>query len=193
MTAPTITDITSHPDYAAFCEERLSDPYPLYHRLREAEPVHWCEPMKLWLVTRYAEVFAGLRDARFSTSRMGMYTRPLSADVRERIAPLLNHLSKWILLTDEPDHGRLDDAAGPEIVHARGEHEQRFGRLALDAVDGDAPVSARRRGGEPLARQEHQRDQDKVAQRRSGASQRTRAPASSSSSREPNPHSAPMP
>src|SRR5580765_3013942 len=106
MSAST-TDITTDPDYTAFCEERLADPYPLYHRLREADPVHYSEKMQLWLVTRYADVFAGLRDPRFSSSRMSMYTRPLTPQIRSDVAPLLDHVSKWILLVDGEDHARL--------------------------------------------------------------------------------------
>jgi len=30
-------------DYSLFCRGMLSNPYPLLHRLREQEPVHWSE------------------------------------------------------------------------------------------------------------------------------------------------------
>jgi cytochrome P450 len=63
--------------------------------------------MKLWLITRYDDVFAGLRDPVFSSNRTGMYVQALPPPLRERAQPLLNHISKWIQLTDEPDHGRL--------------------------------------------------------------------------------------
>ena len=55
------------------------DPYPFFRRLREEDPVHWCEPMNLWLVTRYDDVLAGLRDPRLSSNRMSMYTQTLGA------------------------------------------------------------------------------------------------------------------
>ena len=32
------------------------DPYPLYERLREEEPVSWVPAVQLWLVTRYDDV-----------------------------------------------------------------------------------------------------------------------------------------
>ena len=99
--------LTADPDYQAFCEERLQDPYPFFKRLRENDPVHWCEPMNLWLVTRYNDVFAGLRDPRLSSSRMGMYSQTLDTRLRRQVQPLLDHLSKWIILLDPPDHTRL--------------------------------------------------------------------------------------
>src|SRR6184192_2955936 len=36
--------------------EVLADPYPLYHRLRTEDPVHWDPFLHAWVVTRYADV-----------------------------------------------------------------------------------------------------------------------------------------
>lgn len=99
--------ISADPDYQAFCEERLQNPYPLFDRLRAEDPVHWCEPMKLWLVTRYEDVYAGLREPLLSTNRAGMYEQALSPELKSRVQPLLDHVSKWMLLTDDPVHKRL--------------------------------------------------------------------------------------
>lgn len=103
MSAP----LTETADYRAFCEERLQDPYPLFARLRAEDPVHWCAPMKLWLVTRHDLCLAGLKDERFSSNRTDMYVQALPADLKARVQPLLDHVAKWIQLTDEPDHTRL--------------------------------------------------------------------------------------
>jgi hypothetical protein len=97
------------------------DPYPFFRRLREEDPVHWCEPMNLWLVTRYDDVLAGLRDPRLSSSRMSMYTQALDNNLRRRVQGLLSHLSHWLLVTDPPDsQWRIDQPAcrcGIEIRH----------------------------------------------------------------------------
>lgn len=37
-------------------EELERDPYPVYARLREEEPVSWAPAVGLWLVTRYEDV-----------------------------------------------------------------------------------------------------------------------------------------
>jgi len=37
-------------------EELERDPYPIYERLRDEEPVSWVPAVQLWLVTRYEEV-----------------------------------------------------------------------------------------------------------------------------------------
>jgi cytochrome P450 len=101
------TALTDDPDYSLFVEERLGNPYPLFDRLRTEDPVHWCEPMKLWLVTGYANCLTGLKDERFSSDRTDMYVQALPPDLKVRVQPLLDHVSKWIQLTDEPDHMRL--------------------------------------------------------------------------------------
>ena len=99
--------LTEEPDYRLFCEERLGYPYPLFDLLRAEDPVHWCAPMNLWLVTGYDDCFNGLRDDRFSSDRTDMYVQALPDEMRERVQPLLDHVSKWIQLTDDPVHTRL--------------------------------------------------------------------------------------
>ena len=42
--------------------EVLADPYPLFHRLRREDPVHWDEFLHCWVVTRYSDVVRVLRD-----------------------------------------------------------------------------------------------------------------------------------
>ena len=50
--------IDTHRDYKSFCHGDFADPYPLYHRLRENEPVHFSERLKTWMLTRYDDVLA---------------------------------------------------------------------------------------------------------------------------------------
>jgi pimeloyl-[acyl-carrier protein] synthase len=53
--------------YRLLDPEVLADPYPLYHRLRREDPVHWDPFLHAWVVTRYADVIKVLRD--FSAGR----------------------------------------------------------------------------------------------------------------------------
>ena len=50
-------------DYRLYVEGKLADPYPLFHRLRSEDPVHWCAPLEGWLITRHDDVQAGFRDS----------------------------------------------------------------------------------------------------------------------------------
>src|SRR5438093_1166064 len=43
--------------------EFIADPYPTYHRLRAEDPVHH-SPLGFWVLTRYEDVVAALRDPR---------------------------------------------------------------------------------------------------------------------------------
>src|SRR5207245_9355352 len=42
--------------------EVLANPYPLYHRLRNEDPVHWDPFLHEWVVTRYADVIRVLHE-----------------------------------------------------------------------------------------------------------------------------------
>ena len=42
--------------------ENLTPLYPMLARLRQEQPVHWSEQLNAWVVTRYADVVAALRD-----------------------------------------------------------------------------------------------------------------------------------
>ena len=104
MTRP----LTDDPDYAVFCRQKLQNPYPLFARLREQDPVHFCAPMHMWLVTRYDDVLAGLKDTkRLPSGRRGMYTDPLREENRARAMPLVNHIGYWLQNVNPPRHTRM--------------------------------------------------------------------------------------
>jgi cytochrome P450 len=64
-TAPPLTYDPADPDV-------IADPYPTYSRLRDAEPVHHSEGLGIWVLTRYDDVVAVLRDhERFSSTVLG--------------------------------------------------------------------------------------------------------------------------
>jgi len=80
--------------------EFLADPYPTYHRLRAEDPVHQ-SPLGFWVLTRYEDVSAVLRDARF-------IKEPLAALVAARFgADVPRGMGLSMLDRDPPDHTRL--------------------------------------------------------------------------------------
>jgi len=88
--------------------EVIHDPHPWYHELRETDPVHWNERWGGWVITRYDDVVAVLRDSdRFSSDRMAYLDRELSGPDRERFEPIFRVLAKWMVFIDPPDHTRL--------------------------------------------------------------------------------------
>jgi len=65
-------------DIDLFGPEMLADPYPVYHRLRSTDPVHWHEPFQAWVVTRYDDVLACLHDSRLSSPLDFAYPLPFT-------------------------------------------------------------------------------------------------------------------
>ena len=87
-----------------FGPDMLADPYPIYHRLRETEPVLRVPQVEAWVVTSYDGVAAGLRSPALSSDR---YPR-----VRHKLAEKgLDHLAtdrvRSLINRDAPDHTRL--------------------------------------------------------------------------------------
>jgi len=80
--------------------EFLADPYPTYRRLRTEDPVHH-SPLDFWVLTRYEDVVAVLRDPRF-------IKEPLVAFVAARFgAAVPPGVGVSMLDRDPPDHTRL--------------------------------------------------------------------------------------
>lgn len=89
-------------------ETYLANPYPLYRQLREADPVFWDEEQGgCWVLTRHADIVAGLRDQRFSAQRMDIGTDWVPAELKERLISPITALTRQILFLDPPDHTRL--------------------------------------------------------------------------------------
>lgn len=86
----------------------LQDPYPHYQELRESRPVYWNERWRGWIVSRYADVYAGLHDDRLLADTITPYfeTR-LSAEDRDRFALTYEVLNSWPVFVDPPKHTRL--------------------------------------------------------------------------------------
>jgi cytochrome P450 len=80
--------------------EFVADPYPMYHRLRAEDPVHH-SPLGFWVLTRYADVMAMLRDPR-------LIKEPIAAFVAARFGMAVPPgLGLSMLDRDPPDHTRL--------------------------------------------------------------------------------------
>lgn len=84
--------------------EGRTDPYPLYHRLRDLSPVHHSDVARGWLLTGYDDCKAALRDPRLE-KRFSEMLDARSHSWRER--PALVWSSETLLNLDPPRHTRL--------------------------------------------------------------------------------------
>jgi len=82
----------------------LADPYPLYHRLRTEDPVHWDPYLHTWIVTRYEDVLTVLQ--HFSASRTPT-PEQLTAMGLPKLVPFAEVLIRQMLFLDPPAHGRI--------------------------------------------------------------------------------------
>ena len=83
--------------------ELRRDPYPIYSQLQAQDPIHQ-SPYGMWIVTRYEDVRAGLRDPHTSNqlSPYSVYRHPRQAN-----SPAARLASQLFALMDPPQHIRL--------------------------------------------------------------------------------------
>ncbi len=97
----------------------LADPFPLFQRLREEEPVHWSPRLKAWVLTRYEDVRAACEDVEgMSSDRLRPFFAKLPAEEAGRIAELIRVLTLWMVFRDPPVHTRLRRLSS-KVFHAR--------------------------------------------------------------------------
>jgi cytochrome P450 len=110
----------------------VADPYPTYRRLRSEDPVH-LSPLGFWVLTRYDDVVATLRDPRFAKE-------PMIAAVAARLGIPPASIGISMLDRDPPDHTRLRSLASkaftPRVVEALRPRIQQIVDALLDGVAG---------------------------------------------------------
>src|SRR6195256_2625127 len=115
--------------------EVLADPYPLYAKLRNEDPVHWDSFLHAWVVTRYPDVVHVLH--HFSANRTPT-PEQLSAMGLEALNPIAQVMVRQMLFLDPPDHTRLRTLASaaftPRRVERLRSHIQEIVDGLIDAV-----------------------------------------------------------
>ena len=96
--------LQSRVTYNPLARAYLENPYPTYARVRRRDPVHWSPVMQAWIISRYEDVDAILRDhRRFSNDdRNATQLRIRRRQASEGVEP-----PRSMLGLDPPDHTRL--------------------------------------------------------------------------------------
>lgn len=103
-----------------FDPEFHSDPYPTYHRLRSFEPIH-LSFMGMWVLTRYADVKAVLRDSRFCVETITNNIKQKSHYLEQGdFNGLLQAFSRWLMFMNPPDHTKLRGLVSKAFSSASG-------------------------------------------------------------------------
>lgn len=116
-----------------------ADPYPTYHRLRSSDPVHR-NILDAWVLTRYADVKAVLRDPRFCVDKLANRLKDKNHYLKQQrnLNTLAQVTSKWLIFLDPPDHTKLrklvSKAFSPAVVESLRPYSQEIVDRSIDKV-----------------------------------------------------------
>jgi cytochrome P450 len=101
--------VSASPTFDPWSPEFVAYPYDAYAQLRAGPPITWFEPTNQWLVPRFDDVNALLRDRRLGRTYLHMATheemgRPPDP---EYLAPFWHVVRNGMLDREPPDHTRL--------------------------------------------------------------------------------------
>ena len=129
----------------------LANPYPLFHRLRSQDPVHWDPFLHAWVVTRYADVLEVLHT--FSADRTPTPAQ-LALMGLTQMSPIAELMVKQMLFMDAGQHARLRGLASRAFTPARIEvlrsHIVEIVSRLLDSFEGRSSVDVITELAEPL-------------------------------------------
>src|SRR5438094_6847997 len=106
-------------------------PYPLYHRLRERDPVHWDAYLHAWVVTRYDDVVTVLQ--RFSAERSPT-PEQLTALGLSELNPIAQVLVRQMIFMDPPAHTTLRTLCAAAFTPAGAEILRQHMREITDSL-----------------------------------------------------------
>jgi cytochrome P450 len=134
-----MTDLMVDPSlslYQLLDPEVLADPYPLFRRLRETDPVHWDPFLHAWIVTRYEDVVNVMM--KCSADRTPTPQQLEAMGMLAELQPIAQVMVKQMLFLDAPAHTRLRalcaTAFTPARVAALKEHIQEIADQLIDQV-----------------------------------------------------------
>ncbi len=132
-----------NPRSAAF----RANPYPIYQRLRTQEPIAFRPQQNEWLITRYADIVALLKDSR--TGHLDQAMPEVTTAEWQKLNPGLHQLAKrraegqllaklWINVRNPPVHTRLHKlfqlAFTPQQINSLAPRIQTIAERVLDRV-----------------------------------------------------------
>jgi cytochrome P450 len=131
--------------------EVLANPYPLFHRLRSEDPVHWDPFLHAWVVTRYSDVVKVLH--QYSAVRTPT-PQQLSDMGLASLTPLAQVMVKQMLFLDPPAHTRIRSLAShaftPQRVEVLRGHIRDITNSLLDKIESQGRMDVIADLAEPL-------------------------------------------
>jgi cytochrome P450 PksS len=135
--------MTSAPLFNPFDPAYQADPYPTFHRMRSAEPVHFSEMFQAWFLTRYRHVESAARDPRLSSARRtSSFCRSQFARAGLDLASVEQFMTASDRKMDDldpPDHDRIRKIGNPAFRPASLEVIRPRVEEAVDELLSQAP------------------------------------------------------
>ncbi|MBG0744343.1 MAG: cytochrome P450 [Cylindrospermopsis raciborskii KL1] len=96
-----------------FDPEFHANPYPLFDRLRQEDPIHK-SIFGTWIITRYADAVSILNDKRFEVDNLPERLQLKSTYLKEGdLRTLSQTINQWFLFLNPPDHTRIKKVVTP--------------------------------------------------------------------------------
>lgn len=126
-------------DLKLLTPEVFADPYPTYALLREHDPVHWDDQLNGFLLTRYDDVNAAIRDHEtFSSRRIKLLAARGGTDPSAAMQHFISLASQWMWMLDPPEHTRvrklMNQGFSPRDVRLLGPRVAAIVRRLVDAM-----------------------------------------------------------
>jgi hypothetical protein len=122
--------------YQLLDPEILANPYPLFKKLRETDPVHWDSFLHAWVVTRYEDVVNVM--LKCSADRTPKPEQLEAMGMIAELTPIAQVMVRQMLFMDAPSHTRLRAlcavAFTPARVAALKQHIQDIADQLIDRV-----------------------------------------------------------
>ncbi len=126
-----------------FSPEVRRDPHPLYHRVRAEQPLAYNPDVDEWILTRWADCEAVLRDPKWSSSPEHRGEQRFNGPQAQEFASMN---VRTLLFLDPPDHTRLrrlvSKAFTPRRIEQLREHVREITDELLADVEEGVPFDA---------------------------------------------------
>lgn len=102
-----MTTLSPAPVYDPADDATRRNPFPLYALLQEHDPVHWSEPLRSWIITRYDDVRQVAMSPAMSSDRLRPFYAALKDERRDILSGVMRYLSLWLVFKAPPEHTRI--------------------------------------------------------------------------------------
>ena len=130
------------------------NPFPIFARLQDEDPVHWSPALRAWVLTRYEDVRQMLLSDTLSPDRLRPFYAQLQGERRDTLSEVMRYMSLWMVFRDPPEHTRLGKLVGTvfnlKALEAMAEPVGRVVDHLLDQLPTDQPVDWAQQVAAPL-------------------------------------------